>query len=40
MRTEMLADASGYKITMGNQGVYKDLVRYIGMRDTAAIIKQ
>ena len=30
---EIVADAYGYKIEMGNQGVYKDLFGYIGMRD-------
>jgi len=33
MPAEMLADAYGYKIKKGNKGVYKDLVRYICMRD-------
>jgi hypothetical protein len=33
MPAEMLADAYEYKIEQGNQGVYKDLVHYIGMRD-------
>jgi rubrerythrin len=32
MPAEMLADAYGYKIEKGNQGVFKDLVQYIGMR--------
>jgi len=32
MPAEMLANIYGYKIEQGNQGVYKDVVRYIGMR--------
>ena len=40
MPAEMLADADGYKIEMGNQGVYKDLVRYIGTRDRTATLEQ
>ena len=40
MPAEMLADAYGYKIEKGNQGVYKDLVRYIGMRDRTPTLEQ
>jgi len=37
---KLLADADGYKIEKGNQGVYKDLVRYIGMRDGTPTLEQ
>jgi hypothetical protein len=40
MPAEMSADAYAYKIAQGNQGVYKDLVRYIGMRDRPATLEQ
>jgi len=40
MPAEMLADAYRYMIEMGNQGVYKDLVHYIGMRDRTPTLKQ
>jgi len=40
MPAEMLANAYGYKIDKGNQGVYQDLVRYIGMRDRTPTLKQ
>jgi len=40
MPAEMIADAYGYKIEQGNQGVYKDLVRYIGMRDRTPTLEQ
>jgi hypothetical protein len=40
MPAEMLADAYGYKIEKGNQGVYKDLVHYIGMRDRTPTLEQ
>jgi len=40
MPAEMLADAYGYKIEKGNQGVYKDFVRYIGMRDRTPTLEQ
>jgi len=40
MPAEMLADTYGYKIEKGNQGVYKDLVRYIGMRDGTPTLEQ
>jgi len=37
---EMSADTDGYKIEKGNQGVYKDLIRYIGMRDRTPTFEQ
>jgi len=40
MPAEMLANAHGYMIEQGNQGVYKDLVRYIGMRDRSPTLEQ
>jgi len=40
MPAEMLGDAYGYTIEKGNQGVYKDLVRYIGMRDRTPTLEQ
>jgi len=40
MPAEMLADAYRYKIEKGNQGVYKDLVSYIGMRDRTPTLEQ
>jgi len=40
MLANMLADAYGYKIEKGNQGVYKDLVRYIGMRNRTPTLEQ
>jgi len=40
MPAEMLADPYGYKIEQGNQGVYRDLVGYIGMRDTTPTLEQ
>jgi len=40
MPAKMLADAYGHKIEKGNQGVYKDLVRYIGMRDRTPTLEQ
>jgi hypothetical protein len=40
MLAKILADACGYKIEWGNQGVYKDLVRYIGMHDWAPTLEQ
>jgi hypothetical protein len=40
MPAEMLADAYGYKIEMGNQGVYKHLVGYIGMYDRTPTLEQ
>jgi len=40
MPAEMSADAYGYKIKKGNQGVYKDLVRYIGMCDRTPTLEQ
>jgi len=40
MPAEMLADAYGYKIEMGNQGVHEDLVRYIGMQDWSPTLEQ
>ena len=40
MPAEMLADAYGYKIKKGNQGVYKDLVRYIGMCNRTPTLEQ
>jgi len=40
MPAEMLADAYGYKIEQGNQGVYRDLVSYIGMCDTTPTLEQ
>jgi hypothetical protein len=40
MPAKMLADAYGYKIEKGNQGVYKDLVLYIGMRDWTPTLEQ
>jgi hypothetical protein len=33
MPAKMLGNAYGYKIEMGNQGFYKDLDRYIRMRN-------
>jgi len=40
MPAEMSADAYGYMIENGNQGVYNDLVRYVGMRDRTPTIEQ
>jgi len=40
MPAKILADAYGYKLEMGNQGVYKDFVRYIGMRDRTPTLEQ
>jgi hypothetical protein len=40
MPAEMLADAYEYKIAKGNQGVYKDPVRYIGMRYRTPTLEQ
>jgi len=40
MPAQVLADAYGYKIEKGNQGVYKDLVHYIGMRDRSPTLGQ
>jgi len=40
MPATMLVNAYGYMIKKGNQGVYKDLVRYIGMRDRTSTLKQ
>jgi len=40
MPAEMFADAYGYKIEKGNQGVYKDLARYIAMRDSTPTLEQ
>jgi len=40
MPAKMIADTYGYKIENGNQGVYKDLVRYIGMRDRTSTLEQ
>jgi len=40
MPAEMVAKAYGYKIEMRNQGVYKDLFRYIGMRDRTPTLEQ
>jgi len=40
MPAEMLADAYGYMVKNGTQGVYKDLVRYIGMRDRTPTLEQ
>jgi len=40
MPAEMFADAYGYRIRKGNQGVYRDLVRYISMRDRTPTLKQ
>ena len=40
MPAKMLANAYGYKIEMGNQGVDKDLVHCIGMRDRTPTLKQ
>jgi len=40
MPAEMLADTYGYKIEKGNQGVYKNLVHYIGMRDRTPTLEQ
>ena len=40
MPAEMLADANGCNIKHGNQGVYQDLVRYIGMRDRTPTLEQ
>jgi len=40
MPAEMLADAYGFKIDNGNQGVYKDLVCYMGMRDRTPTLEQ
>jgi hypothetical protein len=40
MAAEMLADTYGYKIEKGNQGVYTDLVGYIGMRDRTPTLEQ
>jgi len=37
---KMLANAYGYKIEKGNQGVNKDLVRYIGMSDSTPTLEQ
>jgi hypothetical protein len=36
----MLADRYGHKIEKGNQGVYTDLVRYIGMHDRTPTLEQ
>jgi hypothetical protein len=35
----MSVDAYGYKIEMGNRGVYKDLVHYIGMHDSTPTLE-
>jgi len=40
MPAEMLADADGYMIEKGNQRVYQDLVRYIGMCDRTPTLEQ
>jgi len=40
MPAEMLGDAYGYMIEKGNQGVYKDSIHYIGMRNTTPILEQ
>jgi hypothetical protein len=40
MSAEMLTAAHGYKIEKGNQGVYKDFVRYIGMSDRTPTLEQ
>jgi len=40
MPAEMLAHAYGYTIEKGNQGVYNDLVHYIGMRDRTSTLEQ
>jgi len=39
MPAEMSADTYGYRIEKSNQGVYNDLVHYIGMRDRTPILK-
>jgi hypothetical protein len=40
MPVEMLADAYGYMIEKGNQGVSNDLVRYLGMRNRTPTLEQ
>jgi hypothetical protein len=40
MPAEMLPDPYGYEIEKGNQGVYKNLVRYIDMRDRIPTLEQ
>jgi len=40
MLAELLVDAYGCRIKKGNQGVYRDLVRYIGMRDKTPTLEQ
>jgi hypothetical protein len=40
MPSEMLSDAYGFKIELGNQGMYKDLLRYIGMYDKTLTLEQ
>jgi hypothetical protein len=40
MPAEMLANTYGYIIIKGNQGVYKDLVRYIRICDGTPTLEQ
>jgi len=40
MPAKMSADEYGYIIEKGNHGVYRDLVRYIGMRDRTPTLEQ
>jgi len=40
MPAEMLADAYGYTIEKGNDGIYKDLVLYIGMPGWTPTLEQ
>jgi len=40
MSTKILSDSYGYKIENGHQGIYKDLVHYIGMRDRTPTVNQ
>jgi len=40
MPAEMLSDTYGYKVENSNQGVYKDMVRYISMRDRTPTLEQ
>jgi len=40
MPAKMLANTYGYKIEKGTQGVYKDFVHYIGMRDRTRTLEQ
>jgi hypothetical protein len=40
MPAEMIADSYGHTIEKVNQGVYKDVVRYIGMRERTPTLEQ